>query len=50
MRNFADEIITGGEANQGDFAQGAIVQRTINAFERSARERRWVAFDEVEGA
>ena len=35
--------------NQGDFAQGAIVQRTINAFERSARERRWVAFDEVEG-
>ena len=49
VRNFADEIIEGGEANQGDFAQGAIVQRTINAFERSARERRWVAFDEVEG-
>lgn len=50
VRNFADEIIGGGSENQGDFAQGAIVQRTINAFERSARERRWVAFDEVEGA
>jgi predicted dehydrogenase len=48
-RNFADEIIGGGDVNQGDFAQGAIVQRTINAFERSARQRRWVAFDEVEG-
>ena len=32
-----------------NFGQGALVQRTINAFERSARERRWVAFDEVEG-
>ncbi len=50
VRNFADEIISGSAANEGDFAQGAIVQRTINAFERSARERRWVAFDEVEGA
>ena len=50
VHNFADEIIGGGSENQGDFAQGAIVQRTINAFERSARERRWVAFDEVEGA
>jgi predicted dehydrogenase len=49
VRNFADEILDGGAENQGDFAQGAIVQRTINAFERSARERRWVAFDEVEG-
>jgi predicted dehydrogenase len=49
VRNFADEILGGTDENQGDFAQGAIVQRTINAFERSARERRWVAFDEVEG-
>jgi len=49
VRNFADEIISGSTENQGDFAQGAIVQRTINAFERSARERRWVAFDEVAG-
>jgi predicted dehydrogenase len=49
VRNFADEILSGADDNQGDFAQGAIVQRTINAFERSARERRWVAFDEVQG-
>src|SRR5579875_1502318 len=50
VRSFADEIIGGGTANEGDFAQGALVQRTINAFERSARERRWVALGEVEGA
>jgi predicted dehydrogenase len=49
VRNFADEVLSGSSDNQGDFAQGAIVQRTINAFERSARERRWVGFDEVEG-
>jgi predicted dehydrogenase len=50
VHNFATEIIDGSDVNEGDFAQGAIVQRTINAFERSARERRWVAFDEVQGA
>jgi predicted dehydrogenase len=49
VRNFADEVLSGGRDNQGDFAHGAIGQRTINAFERSARERRWVGFDEVEG-
>ncbi|HEY3774733.1 MAG TPA: Gfo/Idh/MocA family oxidoreductase [Solirubrobacteraceae bacterium] len=47
IRDFADEILSGDEANQGDFAQGALVQRTINAFERAARERRWVALSEV---
>jgi len=47
VKDFADEILSGGETNQGDFAQGALVQRTINAFERSARERRWVALAEV---
>jgi predicted dehydrogenase len=49
VKNFADEILGGTSENQGDFGQGALVQRTINAFERSYRERRWVAFDEVEG-
>jgi predicted dehydrogenase len=49
VKNFADEILSGTGENQGDFGQGALVQRTINAFERSYRERRWVAFDEVEG-
>jgi len=47
VRDFADEILSGDATNQGDFAQGALVQRTINAFERSARERRWVALAEV---
>jgi predicted dehydrogenase len=50
VKNFADEILGGTPENQGDFAQGALVQRTINAFEKSARERRWVGFDEVAGA
>ena len=49
VKNFADEILGDTSENQGDFAQGALVQRTINAFERSHRERRWVEFDEVEG-
>lgn len=50
IRNFVDEIVGESPATQGDFAQGALVQRTINAFERSHRERRWVNFNEVEGA
>ena len=29
---------------QGDFAQGALVQETINAFEQSFRRRAWVDF------
>lgn len=47
VKDFTDEILAGGEVNQGDFVQGALVQRTINAFERAARERRWVALEEV---
>ena len=37
-----DEILAGGERNQGNFADGAWVQETINAAERSFHERRWV--------
>jgi predicted dehydrogenase len=40
--DFATEILSGGPQNQGDFAQGALVQETINAFERSFRTRSWV--------
>jgi predicted dehydrogenase len=47
IKDFADEILAGDATNQGDFAQGSLVQRTINAFELAARERRWVALDEV---
>ena len=40
--NFNEEIVSGGEENQGNFAQSARVQEIINAVERSHRERRWV--------
>ncbi|MGA3354145.1 MAG: Gfo/Idh/MocA family oxidoreductase [Acidimicrobiales bacterium] len=50
IHNFVDEIVGDAAETQGDFAQGALVQRTINAFERSYRQRRWVQFSEVEGA
>ena len=33
-----------GRVSQGDFAQGALVQETINAFEASYRARAWVDF------
>ena len=42
VHNFAHEIVDGGEANQGNFAQSARVQEIINAVELSHRERRWV--------
>ncbi len=44
VSDFATEILSGGEANQGDFTQGALVQETINAFEASFRTRAWVDF------
>lgn len=42
IHNFAEEIISGKDENQGNFAQSAIVQEIINAVEISFRERRWV--------
>src|SRR6476620_4104628 len=42
IKDFIDEIIEGGERNQGNFADGAWVQETINAVEQSFHERRWV--------
>ena len=42
--DFTSEILSGGVINQGDFAQGALVQETINAFEASYRKRAWVSF------
>ena len=44
LKDFATEILDGGDANQGNFRQGALVQQTINAFERSYRSRAWVDF------
>jgi predicted dehydrogenase len=42
IKDFIDEILAGGEHNQGNFADGAWVQETINAVERSFHQRRWV--------
>jgi predicted dehydrogenase len=43
VNDFASEILE-DKASQGDFAQGALVQETINAFEASFRQRAWVGF------
>ena len=40
--SFIDEIIAGGETNEGNFDDGAWVQEVINDVERSFRERRWI--------
>lgn len=42
VHNFMQEIIDGGDENQGNFAQSARVQEIINAVEQSYREKRWV--------
>jgi len=42
VKDFIDEILEGGERNQGNFDDGAWVQEAINAVERSVHERRWV--------
>ena len=43
IKDFIDEILEGGERNQGGFEDGAWVQETINAVELSFHERRWVS-------
>jgi predicted dehydrogenase len=43
VQNFLEEILGGGEANQGNFAQSARVQEVINAAALSHREHRWVS-------
>lgn len=42
VHNFMQEIVDGGETNQGNFAQSARVQEIINAVTQSHREHRWV--------
>ncbi len=42
VHNFMEEIVAGGDVNQGDFAQSARVQEVINAVTLAHRERRWV--------
>jgi predicted dehydrogenase len=43
IASFVGEILDESDANEGDFGDGAWVQETINAVERSYRERQWVA-------
>ena len=42
VHNFMQEIVDGGEENQGNFAQSAKVQEIINAAELSHRQHQWV--------
>jgi predicted dehydrogenase len=42
VHNFCQEILDGGPANQGNFAQSARVQEIINAVTLSHRTRQWV--------
>jgi predicted dehydrogenase len=40
--NFVDEILAGGDRNEGDFGDAAWVQEVINAVELSHHERGWI--------
>jgi len=42
IKDFLDEIVSGGDRNHGNFEDGAWVQETINAVELSFHQRRWV--------
>jgi len=42
VHNFCQEILDGGDTNQGNFAQSARVQEIINAVTLSHRTRAWV--------
>jgi predicted dehydrogenase len=42
VQNFLEEIVNGGDTNQGNFAQSARVQEVINAAAQSHCEHRWV--------
>jgi predicted dehydrogenase len=44
VSDFISDILDPARPAQGDFAQGALVQETINAFEQSFRSRAWVSF------
>ena len=42
VHNFCEEILDGGDTNQGNFAQSARVQEIINAVTLSHRKHRWI--------
>jgi len=43
ISSFIGEILSGDDANEGNFDDGAWVQETINAVEKSHHEARWVS-------
>jgi len=43
VHNFCEEIVNGGDTNQGNFAQSARVQEIINAVTLSHRSRQWTS-------
>lgn len=43
VSSFIGEILADDDTNEGNFDDGAWVQETINAVERSFRERRWIS-------
>ena len=43
VSSFIGEILADDDSNEGNFDDGAWVQETINAVERSFRERRWIS-------
>lgn len=49
VHNFCQEIVDGGEVNQGNFAQSARVQEIINAAALSHRQRAWVDLPLADG-
>lgn len=49
VHDFCQEIVGGGDTNQGDFAQSARVQEVINAAALSHRRRAWVDLPLDEG-
>ncbi len=42
INSFIGEILDEGDANEGDFGDGAWVQEVINAVEQSFRQRQWI--------
>ena len=47
VHNFMQEIVSGGDENQGNFLQSARVQKVINMAARSHYEKRWVSDTEL---
>jgi predicted dehydrogenase len=47
IQNFMEEIVSGGNVNQGNFIQSARVQKVINMASTAHYEKRWVSKSEM---